>query len=161
MDTVISFIAIIIALCIWAVDVCYKINEEEGKKKEGKNMSKKIYKGYELIKAIANGEIKERDKIYLVAPKNRIELFWKYGNLYKKVKDINSEKDKEIDMFDIMNYKFELIEDETIDIESINELTDESKGTAGEFNAIKDKINELLQVLKQQEKRIKKLEDKQ
>ena len=26
-------------------------------------MSKKIYKGYELIKAIADGEIKERTKI--------------------------------------------------------------------------------------------------
>ena len=46
MDTIILFIAFVIigALGIWAVDGCYKINEEEGKKKEGKNMSKKIYK---------------------------------------------------------------------------------------------------------------------
>ena len=34
--------------------------EKEKNKKRGKKMSKKIYKGYELLKAIADGEVKER-----------------------------------------------------------------------------------------------------
>lgn len=39
---------------------CKEKEKEEINKKKGKDMSKKIYKGYELIKAIEDGEIKER-----------------------------------------------------------------------------------------------------
>ena len=165
MDTIIMLIIFIILASIgfWAVDGCYKLNEKEGREKE----MKKIYKGYELLKAIADGEIKERDKIYLVAPKNKIELFWKYGNLYKKVKDINSEKDKEIDMFDIMNYKFELIEDKTIDIESIEEIKpllncriSEGRLLEEELSEEQCKINKLVQAVKQLNKEIKSIKEK-
>ena len=59
---------------------------------------------------------------------------------------------------------FELIEDETIDIESINELLAEQLKNREHTNAdiymLAKQQNELLQALKQQEKRIKKLEEK-
>ena len=40
-------------------------------------MSKKIYKGYELLKAIANGEIKEN---------SRIDVFTDYGAYITTIK---------------------------------------------------------------------------
>ena len=61
---------------------------------------------------------------------------------------------KDYSSIDFLNWNVELIEDE-IDIDDIEELTDESKGTAGEFNAIKNKINELVQAVKQLDKKIR------
>ena len=92
-------------------------------------------------------------KIHLIAPMNRIELFWKYGILKKKAKDINSNIDKNLDMFDIINYYFELIEDE-IDIDSIEEL----EGIV-EYSTEKNTINQLIQAVKQLNKEVKELEE--
>lgn len=100
-------------------------------------------------------------KIYLITPMNRIELFWKYGILKKKAKDINSDIDKSLDMFDIINYHFELIEDE-IDIDRIEELL-EIKGYEVDKTDVvinRDKINQLVQAVKQLNKKVKELENK-
>ena len=121
-------------------------------------MSKKIYKGYQLMKAIADGEIKEGSR-FIFKTCDAIERVRWNGENFKYI-DTKSNIMNDFADIELINGLFELIEDETIDIESINKLTDESKGTAGEFNAIKDKINELIEWAKQQEKRIKKLEEK-
>ena len=74
-------------------------------------------------------------------------------NLKKKAKDINSNIDKNLDMFDIINYYFELIEDE-IDIDSIEEL----EGIV-EYSTEKNTINQLIQAVKQLNKEVKELEE--
>lgn len=47
---------------------------------------------------------------------------------------------------EFMNINVKVIEDKT---NTIEELTNEAKGTAGEFNAIKNKINELVRAVNQ------------
>ena len=126
-------------------------------------MSKKIYKGYELIKAIAEGEIKENTniKVHDLSVFDKIVTTINYSN-----KKLNW-KTGEFDTSYLCNdsYYFELIEDETIDIESINELLVEQlknrEHTNADIYAIAEQQNKILQVLKQQEKRIKKLENKE
>ena len=149
MDTIISFIAIIIifTLGIWAVDGCYKINEEEEKKKEGKNMSKKIYKGYELYKMIAERKIESGTSFI-----DELGQKWTFDGkqMLWKEHDYN---DYEFSITD-----FELIEDETIDIESIEEL-DIYEENVSKGNII-DKINELVQAVKQLHKEIKSIKEK-
>ena len=156
MDTIIMLIIFIILASIgfWAVDGCYKLNEEEGKKKEGKNMSKKIYKGYELIKAIADGEIKEN---------SRIDVFTDYGAYITTIKYKEGQLDWKSGEFNTgflcsEEARFELIEDETIDIESIEEL-DIYEENVSKGNII-DKINELVQAVKQLNKEIKSIKEK-
>lgn len=105
----------------------------------------KVYKGYELLKAIADGEIKEDTK-FREMEENRYYIV-KDRKLWEQ-EDTGIYNSK-LESLQITYGVFELIEDETIDIETIDELTDESKGTAGEFNAIKNKINELVQAVKQ------------
>lgn len=165
MDTIISFVAIITigALAIWTVDGCYKINEEEGKKKEGKNMSKKIYKGYELIKAIADGEIKEGSRF-------KVKALWNGSYVYDnriaivKYKNIVYEEEEEIiTSWTIINSEFELIEDETIDDETIDDETIDIESISELYSAsdTDDTINELVKAVKQLDRRIKKLENKE
>lgn len=72
-------------------------------------------------------------------------------------------EDRKLDMFDIMSYEFELIEDE-IDIDNIEEL---DKCKFGHGNTISyqeskfiDKVNELVQAVKQLNKEIKSIKEK-
>ena len=128
-------------------------------------MSKNIYKGYELMRAIADGEIKENSKI---------DVFTDYGAYITTIKYKEGQLNWKAGEFNTgflcsKEAKFELIEDETIDIESIEELDntcyDINNMTDDEIecyhNYTRSKINIILQWAKQQEKRIKKLEDKQ
>ena len=131
-------------------------------------MSKKIYKGYQLMKAIADGEIEEGSRF-------KVKALWNGSYVYDnriaivKYKNIVYEEEEIITSWTIINSEFELIEDETIDIESIEELDntcyDINNMTDDEIecyhNYTRSKINIILQWAKQQEKRIKKLEDKQ
>ena len=121
----------------------------------------KIYKGWELIKAIADGEIKEGRKIK------------SYGNTTYTFNGKNFERD-DYDCFLTEDYEdirlatteFELIEDEIdINIDSIEELND----TCYDVNIMSDDdlefyhnktrttMNEILQAVKQIDKRVKKL----
>lgn len=117
-------------------------------------MSKKIYKGYELIKAIAEGEIKDGSRFIICGYKQIIK--YNNGILYY----VNDNFD-EINSRVIISYTFELIEDETIDIESIDELLVEQLKNREHTNAdiymLAKRQNELVQAVKQLNKEIKEL----
>lgn len=151
----------------------------------------KTYKGYELIKAIVDGEIKEGTKIEI---KGRFsgDLIGSYF-IYNKgafnffiYKPDGTEYDGKVELHDIIDYTFELIEDNKIDIESIEELRYETiietLGAPDCFNGNElyclrtfskndenllhsnaenhKKINELVQAVKQLNREIKELKEK-
>ncbi len=110
------------------------------------------YKGYELLKAIADGEIKDGSKV--IAP-NDMQYTYN-GNAFKDENGnfMNEEfSDCEYAMFD-----FELIEDE-IDIDSIEELKSVTNNIHGTI-CMMSKINELVQAVKQINKEVKEMENK-
>lgn len=102
------------------------------------------YKGYELLKAIANGEIKERSRFkaeYKTFIARDGYLFVEYDNRQEYANSFE------------LNWEFELIEDE-IDIDSIEEM---------ELDVIDDAtyyINDLIKAVKQLNKEVKELENK-
>ena len=122
----------------------------------------KVYKGYELIKVIADGEIKEGSRFRIDGYKHIIE--YNSGILYY----IDDNFD-EVSSSVIINCIFELIEDETIDIDSIEEL-DEFEldqfiimDNAERFDRTMieySKINKLVQAVKQLNKEIKSIKEK-
>lgn len=110
---------------------------------------KKTYKSWELIKAIADGEIKKGTKF---KDKDKKEVEWDGNNFVF----IDSDRNYMSVISDIyfINEEFELIEDE-IDIDNIKEL----EGIV-EYATEQDTINKLIQAVKQIDKRVKKLEGK-
>lgn len=102
------------------------------------------YKGYELLKAIANGEIKERSRFkaeYKTFIARDGYLFVEYDNRQEYANSFE------------LNWEFELIEDE-IDIDSIEEM---------ELDVIDDAtyyINDLIKAVKQLNKEVKELENR-
>lgn len=104
------------------------------------------YKGYELMKAIAEGKIKSGTKF---KTKEGKEVKWNGFNLMSI--DFNECYMCKIDDICFINEVFELTEDE-IDIDSI---TKSEWMTSSERNF---KINQLVQAVKQIDKRVKKLE---
>ena len=126
----------------------------------------KIYKGWELIKAIADGEIKEESRFR----DTYSEYIYKrnsFGDLELKREDGEELTSPDYSYFAVNDNDFELIEDE-IDIDSIEELND----TCYDVNIMSDDdlefyhnktrttINEILQAVKQIDKRVKKIEEK-
>ena len=111
----------------------------------------KIYKGWELMKAIADGKIKEGSKI-----KTNEDIFifcegnFMSNSLFHFLTGIYND-------IDFATAKFELIEDE-IDIDNIEEYKQEHTERCIDID-IRNKINELIKVVKQIDKRIKKLEE--
>lgn len=111
----------------------------------------KIYIGWELMKAIADGEIKEGSKIkinediYMFCEGNFIG-----DNTGYYLTDIYND-------IDFATAKFELIED-GIDIDNIEEYKQEHTERCIDID-IRNKINELIKAVKQIDKRIKKLEE--
>lgn len=117
----------------------------------------KAYKGYKLMKAIANGEIKEGSRF----------------NTYRGIvyfDGINLREDNKeghyflegIDDLEFSKLNFELIEDETIDIDNIEPFTflyslcsDSSETLNEKIRKIVEKQNELIQAVKQLNKEIK------
>ena len=110
---------------------------------------KKTYKSWELIKAIADGEIKkgtkfkDKDKKEVEGDGNNFVFIDSDRNYMSVISDIY-----------FINEEFELIEDE-IDIDNIKEL----EGIV-EYATEQDTINKLIQAVKQIDKRVKKLEGK-
>ena len=70
-------------------------------------------------------------------------------------------EDRKLDMFDIVNYEFELIEDE-IDIDNIEELLKIEEYEVDKTDTVinRNKINELVQAVKQLNKEIKSIKEK-
>lgn len=121
----------------------------------------KIYKGWELIKAIADGEIKNNTKIIPHYPNDNciVEYFeYSYGFFKAYYKEgRKSDKDVNVCVFLDNDRTFEVTENE-IDIDNIEEYKQEHTERCIDID-IRNKINELVQVVKQLDKRIKKLEE--
>lgn len=116
----------------------------------------KIYKGYELIKAIADGEIKSGSRFKLTTKWNKTEFV--SGNVISYYKDLKYEAGATIPAWAIINGEFELIEDE-VDIDNIEELECEESWTEEGYKLI-DTVNELVQAVKQLNKEIKSIKEK-
>lgn len=108
----------------------------------------KIYKGWELMKAIADGEIKEGSRFNVHRTYSAIAV------LEDRILHIEDGNKRILTTNDLLIYTFELIEDE-IDIDNIKEL----EGIV-EYATEQDTINKLIQAVKQIDKRVRKLEGK-
>lgn len=111
------------------------------------------YKGYELMKAIAEGKIKSGTKF---KTKEGKEVRWNGYNLMSI--DSNECYMSKINDICFINEVFELTEDE-IDIDSIEEYKQEHTERCIDID-IRNKMNEILQAVKQIDKRVKKLEER-
>ena len=113
----------------------------------------KIYKGWELIKAIADGEIKNGSRFkagYRTFIARDGYLFVEYENRQEYANSFE------------LKWEFELIQDE-IDIDSIEEI--KLRPSDREYLSFaglifEEKINKLVQAVKQIDKKVKKLEKK-
>lgn len=123
----------------------------------------KIYKGWELMKAIADGEIKNGAKIIPHYPNNDcivkyFEYFCGFFKAYYK-EGKRSDEDVNVCVFLDNDRTFELIEDE-IDIDSIEEIklrpSDREHLSFGGL-IFEEKINKLVQAVKQLNKEVKEL----
>ncbi len=129
------------------------------------------YKGYELLKAIADGEIKKNQNIRIKFKDNSGEIFVFDGTeiidiTHKNIFDIYG-------TLTVLKSDFELIEDE-IDIDSIEKLSkiayteiDLNKKRSKkdvEFTdkeiILAEKINQLIKAVKQLNKEVKKLKNR-
>lgn len=120
----------------------------------------KTYKGYELIKAISEGNIKSGSKIEV----HNLSLA---DNLITTI-EINSSgslvwKTGEFDTSMLSNeyYYFKLVEDNNIDIEELwgNCVGDSNQGRDDFMFKNRAKINELVQAVKQLNKEIKSIKE--
>ena len=131
-------------------------------------MSKKIYKGYELIKAIADGKIKDETKFKIKGLANVYK--YEFGTFISE--ETGEELDDILSTEGIARAVFELIEDE-IDINNIKELyiNDKTK-TIGEDEikfwtgrnldiVLGNRINALINWAKQADKEIKSIKKKE
>lgn len=110
------------------------------------------YKGYELLKAIADGEIKDGTEIFVTT-----SLDGRYTNISRAYIGHNDiywkDTNKQLPAYVFITGEFELIEDE-IDIDSIKEM---------ELDVIDDAtyyINDLIKAVKQLNKEVKELENR-
>ena len=117
----------------------------------------KTFKGYELLKAIADGEIKEDTKFREMV-ENRYYIF-KDRELWEQ-EDTGIYNSK-LDNLQIIYGAFELIEDE-IDIDSIEEILKIEEYEVDKTDTVinRNKINELVQAVKQLNKEIKSIKEK-
>lgn len=113
------------------------------------------YKGYELLKAIAENKIKKGNRFIFRVNQDVENVYWNGENF----KYIGNEENMMLDYPDVelVNGTFELIEDE-IDIDSIGELKAVTNNIDGTV-CIMNKINELVQAVKQINKEVKKLKE--
>ncbi len=122
----------------------------------------KTYKGWELMKAIANGDIKNGSKFRDLHQSSKDNF-----NLYKYENENLKGRFGGTNLIALLNDKFELIEDE-IDIDSIEKLDDtcyimygmQDEEIETYHNKTRTTMNEILQAVKQIDKRVKKLEKK-
>ena len=121
----------------------------------------KTYKGWELMKAIADGEIKEGSRFNVHRTYSAIAV------LEDRILHLEDGNKRILTTNDLLIYTFELIEDE-IDIYSIEELNDtcydvnimSDNDLESYHNKTRTTINEILQAVKQIDKKVKKIEEK-
>ena len=121
----------------------------------------KTYKGWELMKAIADGEIKEGSRFNVHRTYSAIAV------LEDRILHFEDGSKRILTTNDLLIYTFELIEDE-IDIDSIEELNDtcydvnimSDDDLESYHNKTRTTINEILQAVKQIDKKVKKIEEK-
>lgn len=113
---------------------------------------KKIYKGWELIKAIEDGEIKNGSRFNVHRTYSAIAV------LEDRILHLEDGNKRILTTNDLLIYTFELIEDE-INIDSIEEYKQEHTERCIDID-IRNKMNEILQAVKQIDKRVKKIEEK-
>lgn len=121
----------------------------------------KTYKGWELMKAIADGEIKEGSRFNVHRTYSAIAV------LEDRILHLEDGNKRILTTNDLLIYTFELIEDE-IDIDSIEELNDtcydvnimSDDDLESYHNKTRTTINEILQAVKQIDKKVKKIEEK-
>ena len=111
-----------------------------------------IYKGWELIQAIADGEIKNGSRFNVHRTYSAIAV------LEDRILHIEDGNKRILTTNDLLIYTFELIEDE-INIDSIEEYKQEHTERCIDID-IRNKMNEILQAVKQIDKRVKKIEEK-
>lgn len=117
----------------------------------------KIYKGYELLKAIADKKIENGTKIEIKGrfSGNLIGSYFVYNeeafeyNIYTPENKIY----EELSIRDILDYEFKILENE-IDIDNIEEIDEERYI----ITDVLKKINELIQAVKQLDKKLKEKE---
>lgn len=134
---------------------CKKCEEENRKKDKSMKMK---YKGYELLKAIADGEIKDGTKFKCLNEKP-MEYYpdsniyrYEHGNFLGRFGGFN--------ILSIVNKDFEIVQkQDEIDIDSIGELKSVTNNIDG-IVCIMNKINELVQAVKQLKKEVKELENR-
>ena len=119
------------------------------------------YKGYELLKAIADGEIKNGSKFIFRVNQDVKNIYWNGENF----KYISNKRNIMVDYADVelVNGTFELIEDE-IDIDSIEEITVNENYSSAIINEdnihlLFEQQNKLVQAVKQLNKKVKELEN--
>ena len=113
---------------------------------------KKIYKGWELLKAIADGEIKGGTKFKCLNEKPM--QYYTDSNIYRYEHGSLLGRFGGFNILSIVNKDFEIVQkQDEIDIDSIKEL----EGIV-EYATEQDTINKLIQAVKQIDKRVKKLE---
>ena len=110
----------------------------------------KIYKGWELMKAIEEGKIKNGSRFNVHRTYSAIAV------LEDRILHLEDGNKRILTTNDLLIYTFELIEDE-IDIDSIEEYKQEHTERCIDID-IRNKMNEILQAVKQIDKRVKKLE---
>ena len=108
----------------------------------------KTYNGWELMIAIEEGKTKNGSRFYVHGTYSAIAV------LEDRILHIEDENKRILTTNDLLIYTFELIEDE-IDIDSIEEL----EGIV-EYSTERNTINQLIQAVKQIDKRVKKIEEK-
>ena len=121
----------------------------------------KTYKGWELMKAIADGEIKEGSRFNVHRTYSAIAV------LEDRILHLEDGNKRILTTNDLLIYTFKLIEDE-IDIDSIEELNDtcydvnimSDDDLESYHNKTRTTINEILQAVKQIDKKVKKIEEK-
>ena len=121
----------------------------------------KTYKGWELMKAIADGEIKEGSRFNVHRTYSAIAV------LEDRILHLEDGNKRILTTNDLLIYTFELIEDE-IDIDSIEKLDDtcyimygmQDEEIENYHNKTRTTMNEILQAVKQIDKRVKKLEER-
>ena len=116
------------------------------------------YKGYELLKAIADGEIKEGTKFKCLNEKPM--QYYPDSNIYRYEHGNFLGRFGGFNILSIVNKDFEIVQkQEEIDIDSIEELKSVTNNIDGTV-CIMNKINQLIQAVKQLNKEVKELENR-
>lgn len=119
----------------------------------------KIYRGYELMQAIAERKIKEGTEFIFKGEDDYEEsVIWNGENI--KYKNSNENLLKDIPDYEFIYGTFELIENEEIDIQDIEIIkeyrTSDNDLYNDNFEDFRGTINDLVQAVKQLDKRIRK-----